>query len=585
MKDPLGGSLIIDFGRRLGNRIKETARQSILFGGRRPNAMEHSGLAAALNRVHPVEETVDAMSQSRILGWLSGYRGSFCALPMAHLLLLLVPLLGILALRMLLATRWATAGGLLILLGLSVLLLPPHASVSDWLSGSLLGKRFNYPVGEKRRSLSVYLCICGVLGGLFGWVAGVALGVGAAVALAILPMVFSIPPIAMTCILLAGLPLCGTSFCWVLSLFLVVSYFFGRAFGTQQGKPLDGVDLLLMIFPLFCVVSALFSFDRGDSFKVIFMWLGLFAGVPFLRRIIDRRSRLTASLWSLTAGATASGLYGLFQYLSGTVDTTWTDTALFEELELRVYSTFANPNVYGEFLLMVIPVITGFALYCKGKKRALLLAIDLLLLMNMVLTYSRGCYVGIALTALVFLWHLSKKWTVAAMALGVPLAILAMPESVAARILSIGNMNDTSTNYRIMIYIGTALMLAHYWLGGVGVGEGAYNAVYPYFALSGVIAPHSHSLFFQAAVSFGIAGLFYIIAVWMTYQRRMNRAATKASGKDRSLMLGFGAMLWGLMVQSAFDYTWYNYRVFQLFWIMIVLGFAASEVLKKEDKS
>lgn len=585
MKDPLGGSLIIDFGRRLGNRIKETAHQSILFGGRIPNAMEHSGLAAVLNRVHPVEKTVKAMGQSRLLGWLYDYWGNFCALPMAHLLLLFVPLLGILALRMLLATRWVTAGGLLILLGVAVLLLTPHTTVSDWLSGSLLGKRFSYPIGEKQRSLSVYLGICGVLGGLLGWFVGVALGMGAAVVLAVVPMVFSVPPIAMGCILLALLPLCGTSFCWVLSLFLVVSYFFGRAFGAQKGKPLDGVDLLLMIFPLFCVVSALFSFDRADSFKVIFMWLGLFSGVPFLRRIMDRRSRLTASLWSLTIGATASGLYGLFQYLSGTVDTTWTDTALFEELDLRVYSTFANPNVYGEFLLMVIPVITGFALYYKGKKRALLLAVDLLLLVNMVLTYSRGCYVGIALTAVVFLWHLSKKWTIAAMAVGVPLAILVMPESVAARILSIGNMSDTSTNYRIMIYIGTALMLAHYWLGGVGVGEGAYNAVYPYFALSGVIAPHSHSLFFQAAVSFGIAGLFYIMTVWMTYQRRMNFATSRVGIKNRPLMLGFGAMLWGLMVQSAFDYTWYNYRVFQLFWIMIVLGFAASEVLKKEDES
>lgn len=582
MKDLLGGSLIIDFGRRIGNRIKETARQSILFGGRIPNAMEHSGLAAVLNRVHPVEKTVEAMGQSRLLGWLYDYWGNFCALPMVHLLWLLAPLLGILALRMLLATRWVMAGGLLILLGVAALLLTPGASVSDW---PLLGKRFSYPIGEKRRSLSGYLCLCGVLGGALGWFAGVALGMGAAVVLAVVPMVFSVPPIAMACILMALLPLCGTSVCWALSLLLVICYFFARAFGGQKGKAVDGVDLLLMIFPLFCVVSALFSFDRADSFKVIFMWLGLFSGVPFLRRIIDRRSRLTASLWSLTVGATASGVYGLFQYLSGTVNTTWTDTALFEELELRVYSTFANPNVYGEFLLMVIPVITGFALYCKGKKRALLLGIDLLLLINMVLTYSRGCYVGIALTALVFLWHLSKKWTVAAMALGVPLAILAMPESVAARILSIGNMNDTSTNYRIMIYIGTALMLAHYWLGGVGVGEGAYNAIYPYFALSGVIAPHSHSLFFQAAVSFGIAGFLYIMTVWLTYQRRMNFATTRVGMNNRPLMLGFGAMLWGLMVQSAFDYTWYNYRVFQLFWIMIVLGFAASEVLKKEDKS
>ena len=66
------------------------------------------------------------------------------------------------------------------------------------------------------------------------------------------------------------------------------------------------------------------------------------------------------ALWSFTAGAVASGLYGLFQYFSGMVNTTWTDTALFDDIQLRVYSTFANPNVYGEFLLIALPLVAGF---------------------------------------------------------------------------------------------------------------------------------------------------------------------------------------------------------------------------------
>ncbi len=583
--DLLGGSLILNWGRRINNHIKATARQSILFGrAERDDVMEHSRLAAAMNRVHPVEKTVKAMRRSAILGWLYHYWGSLCAAPVRSLLYLFLPLFGLLAARMLVAGRLVMAGALLIAAGLCVLLFSGKDRLADWLSGSLIGRRFRYPVGEVHRSVTVYLYVAGMLGGLVGWISGVTLGAVVTVAVAVLPILFCVPPAAMTCLLFGLLPVLGTSLCWGLSILLVVCWFFARAFGGQKGKPIDGVDLLLLIFPIFCVVSAASSFDRADSIKVIFMWLGLFACVPFVRRVIDRRSRLTASLWSLTAGAVASGLYGLFQYFSGMVNTTWTDTALFEDLQLRVYSTFANPNVYGEFLLLALPLVAGFALYCKGWKRWLLLAADLLLMVNMVMTYSRGCYVGIALTALVFLWHFSKKWTVAALALGIPLAILVMPQSVADRILSIGNMDDSSTSYRMMIYIGTLLMLTHYWLGGVGVGEKAFNAVYPYYALSGIIAPHSHSLFFQSAVSFGIAGLIYLVFVWVFYQQRMNRARRNAVGADRSLMLGFGAVFWGLMVQSAFDYTWYNYRVFQLFWLVIVLGFAAAELLKEEKE-
>ncbi len=583
--DLLGGSLLLSWGRRINNRIKATARQSILFGRRdRGEKMKHSRLAAAMNRVHPVEKTIEAMRQSGLFGWLYHYGGNLCAAPVRSLLYLLLPLLGLLAVRMLMAARLVTAGVLLMAAGLCVLLFSGKDPLVDWMRGSWLGRWVQYPEGEVRRSVTVYLYAAGMLGGIVGWFYGVFLGAAAAFALTVVPVVFCIPPAAMTCLLFGLLPLLGTSFCWVLSILLVVCYFFARAFGGQKGKAIDGVDLLLLIFPIFCLASAAFSFDRADSIKVIFMWLGLFACVPFVRRVIDRRSRLTASLWSLTIGAVASGLYGLFQYFSGMVNTTWTDTALFEDLQLRVYSTFANPNVYGEFLLIALPLVAGFALYCKGWKRLLLLGADLLLMVNMVLTYSRGCYVGIALTALVFMWHFSKKWTVAALALGIPLAILVMPQSVADRILSIGNMNDSSTSYRMMIYIGTLLMLTHYWLGGVGIGEKAFNAIYPYYALSGIIAPHSHSLFFQAAVSFGIAGLIYLLAVWLFYQRRMDRTRKTALPADRPLMLGFGAVFWGLMVQSAFDYTWYNYRVFQLFWLVIVLGFAAAELLNKEEE-
>lgn len=585
MIDFLGGSAILRFCRRAAIKTYDTARQSLLFGGgRREGAMEHSGIAAAMNRVHPVEGAVACMGRSRILGWLYHYWGNLSAGRLMGFLALFAPLLGLLALRMVLAGRWLAAGGLLIGLGLCVVLFAGEGTLGGWLQGSFLGKRLPLPAGEAQRSVYLYLGCCGLAGGAVGWLAGITYGVAAAAVLAILPAIFRIPPAGMLCLLLALLPLCGTSICWALSAAVAVVYFFARAFGNLPGKKISGWDLLLMVFPLFCVVSAAFSFARGDSIKVIAMWLGLFICVPFVRRIVTGRKQLIAALASLTVEAAASGCYGLFQYFSGMVDTTWTDTTLFEDLQLRVYSTFANPNVYGEFLLLAIPLVAALALYMKGWKRWLLWAVDALLMVNMVLTYSRGCYVGIALTVVVFLWNFSKKWLAAFAAVGIPLALMMMPESVMSRILSIGNMSDSSTSYRMMIYIGTLLMFTRYWFGGVGIGEAAFNAIYPYYALSGIIAPHSHSLFFQAVVSFGIMGLVYLLWVWAGYQRRVNRDQLAMPRRDRMLMIGFGSVMWGMLVQSVFDYTWYNYRVFQLFWIVIVLGFAAAEALKPAEK-
>ncbi|MBQ8893965.1 MAG: O-antigen ligase family protein [Clostridia bacterium] len=583
MTDFLGGSAVIRFFRRSAEKIKATAAHSLFWGRRLPgNAMETSGLAEAMNRRHPAEAAVRGLSRSGIIGWLYDYWGNLCAAPLSGSLGLLAPLLGILAVRMAVGGRWAVAGGLLMALGLCVILFTRRGTLGGWIRGSLLGRLLPLPAGAAKGSVLIYLGLCGLLGGCVGWYAGVTYGCLAAIVPALLPLAFRLPPIGAVCLLLALLPVCGTGICWVLSCYVAVSYFLARAFGGHPGRRIDGLDLLLLVFPVLCVISTLFSFHRADSLKVIAMWLGLFLCVPFLRRIITDRKKLYAALVSLTAGAAVSGGYGLFQYLSGMTDTTWTDTALFEDsIQLRVYSTFANPNVYGEFLLLTIPLIAGLALHLKGWKRWLLLAVDGVLMVNMILTYSRGCYVGIALTAVVFLWNFSKKWMAGIAAVGIPLAILLMPESVTSRILSIGNLSDTSTNYRLMIYVGTLLMFTRYWFSGVGIGERAFNAIYPYFALTSVTTVHSHSLFFQSVVSFGIVGLIYLVALWVLYQTRMKRCQLKLPRQDRMLMIGFGAVMWGMLVQSIFDYTWYNYRVFQLFWIVIVLGFAAVEVLQE----
>ena len=590
MNDPLGGSLFLGFCKKIYLKIKETAKCSLLFGKKEKVQKSRSSAAVGwLNKLHPALALEKAIAKSGLFCWLYRYWRDLAAGPLHSVLFLLTPFCLGMGGVMLLAGCGAVAGGLLGLWGLAVLLLTRKGSIKEFLSGSflirLIQKRADIPDGTPRRSISVYLAICGVLGAVIGWKLGLILGAAAAVALAGFPIFFAVPPMGIFCLLMAVLPLLGTTVCWALSAALAVSYLVARAFGREQGRPLDKTDLLLLVFPVFCIASTFFSFDRMDSAKVTVMWLGLFLCVFFIRRIVTTRRRLISALTALAAGGAVSGLYGLYQYLSGSVNTTWTDTALFEDLQLRVYSTFANPNVFGEFLLLLIPLVTALIFYFQSNKlRLLMMGADLLLLVNLALTYSRGCYVGIAVTAVFFLWHLSKKWMVAILALGIPLGILLMPQSIADRLLSIGNMSDSSTSFRMMIYIGTVLMLIDYWSGGVGIGEGAYNRLYPLYAIPDVPAPHSHSLFFQSVVSFGIAGLAYLTGLLGFYQKRTGLARKAADGRDRVLMVAFNTVMWGMMVQSIFDYTWYNYRVFQLFWIVIVLGLSAAEIFTKQEE-
>ena len=586
MADLFRGSVILNSCKKAAQGVRNTARHSLLFRPKAPREHTTPGAVKLVNRWHPILATQQAMAKSPVFNWLYHYWENLLAGPASALLWLMIPfcagMFGVLWYK----GGWAPGHLILAFLGIAALLLLKMGTLEEVIRGWWLYRRVAkwvpLPKGTPRRSVCLYLALCGLAGVAAGWKLGLLIGGCAALVLAVAPAVFAIPPMALLYLLMGALPLAGTALCWILSVALCVTLMFARAFGKEQGRPVDGWDLALTVFPLYCIASTLFSYNVGDSAKVTFMWLGLFVCAFALRRLITTPQRLVGALTALTLGGVVSGCIGLLQYLTGQIDTTWTDTSMFEDLELRVYSTFANPNVFGEFLLFLIPLVLGLILYTENPKlRLLLIGADGLLLVNLALTYSRGCYVGIALTALFFLWHYSKKWMAVILTLGLPLAIVVMPQSVVERILSIGNMSDGSTSYRMMIYVGTLAMLTHHWLGGIGLGEGAFNTVYPLYAVPGALAEHSHSLFFQLAVSFGVMGLVYGIGLLVAYQKTTGAARKKAKGPMRGLTVAFNTVLWGLMTQSIFDYTWYNYRLFQLFWIVVALGLSVA--CMKED--
>ncbi len=472
---------------------------------------------------------------------------------------------------------------------LSLVILPllfVKESIITIFAGSMIGRFFNINkqiVPAKQEPVLFYIIgILAIIGGIF-------LPFPYGLLLPLLPvarlLITYLKPISFICMMMIALSLSGTSVCIVLCILLVVSHWLQRFYNTVDKKKIDYIDILFMVYIVLCIIGSIFSFAVMDSARVSFMWLILFSAVFIIIRNINSIRDLTLILSWLLVGALIAAAIGLYQYLSGQVDTTWTDTTLFENLSIRVYSTFANPNVFGEFLLLVIPFAAGLGIYFKEIKYKIscffVLALSLIAL---ALTYSRGCYAGIAVTAIVFLWMYNKKILGLLLVVGTPVGIMMLPQNMIDRILSMVNFADTSTSYRLKIYQGTFGLLEKYWPSGLGIGEAAFNNIYPYFGVQGIVAPHSHSLFLQLMTSFGIAGLIFFIFLMFVYHRNIISLSKKYDKKDSrtSLLIIFGSIFSGFLVQSIFDYTWYNYRVYFLFWIVVALGFATHKVLRKE---
>lgn len=295
--------------------------------------------------------------------------------------------------------------------------------------------------------------------------------------------------------------------------------------------------------------------------------------------------KLRVLLWGLIAAGVLVSLYGFYQVaFPEKFRSVWTDEDMFSAISFRVYSTLENPNVLGEYFLLVLPIGAAVLLTAESwPKRILALIACGMMGVCLVLTYSRGCYLGLLFAAAVFLVLLDQRFLIVGI-IAVVLSPLYLPESVLTRFTSIGDMGDSSTSYRVYIWLGTIAMLKDYWFCGVGPGMDAYNMVYPEYAYNAITAPHSHSLYLQLLCDGGICCLGIFLIMLIAFYRMMFTAICRETNRKAKIFQIAGiSSITGFLVQGATDFTFYNYRVLLLFWIVMALCVQFIQIGKRES--
>lgn len=350
------------------------------------------------------------------------------------------------------------------------------------------------------------------------------------------------------------------------ALALGITYGMNRQPGGRYTPTLRWAGLLAAVY----LVSIATSVNPEKSLNpgllmAVFM---LFSLVVFLS--VPSYGAVRRAFAAVALGAVAVSLYGFWQRLNpAAYQTGWVDEDMFSSITFRVYSTFSNPNVLGEYFLLVIPFTAALALTAPNCRKKLLWgAAAAMMCACLLLTYSRGCYLGLLLGAAIFLVLLDRRFLIP-MGILLVLSPLYVPASIWDRLLSIGNMGDTSTNYRVSIWVGTVKMLKDFWLCGVGPGEGAFNSVYPLYRLSAIEAPHSHNLYLQLLCDTGIVGLLVFLAFAGSLLRSLLTTLRHCRCRETRVFSIAGiAACSGFLLQSFTDYTFYNYRVMLLFFAL-----------------
>ena len=264
------------------------------------------------------------------------------------------------------------------------------------------------------------------------------------------------------------------------------------------------------------------------------------------------------------------------------------DLEFFSSISTRLDAVLGNPNILGAYLVIVFPFILAQMASSKRTSSQIVFFIcAAVTAICIVLTWSRGAWLGAIVALVVFLivYNFRTVWFILISASAVPLLAYVLPTDIINRFLSIFKMEDSSILHRFKIWNGAMSMISDNIFTGIGVGQSAFDAVFPKYAELGTeTVEHTHSLYLQIFAELGIVGLvLFAIIIFMFVQKCFVGIKTRRrGGKSRNMIAAGLASVCASLVMGVTDYIWYNTRVLLIFWIMIGLTVALTKINERE---
>ena len=163
------------------------------------------------------------------------------------------------------------------------------------------------------------------------------------------------------------------------------------------------IDLPVFIFAILTLFGGIFTRSSSSANKMLLM-VCFIAAYFVVKNLIRSRALLKKCLSAIAFSGAIVSIYGILENFIGTPSVIWQDMSDFGEIKGRVVSTFANPNVLGEYLILVIPITVALAITAKSVKERFAFACGAAFdVFCLVLTWSRGAWLGFAVSTVVFL--------------------------------------------------------------------------------------------------------------------------------------------------------------------------------------
>lgn len=359
-------------------------------------------------------------------------------------------------------------------------------------------------------------------------------------------------------------------------------------FRLLEEKKLLDRRFLILGFPLFLyLLSGIFSFFHSvypgasvDEFirRIFYIGIALITLHEFnSREKIDRLLR-----WLMLATFVVC-LYGFIQYL---------DTRYFppppergidpfiwrHAFTARIFSTFGNPNFFGNFLVIVSPIL--LALFLKTRYLSYIL-LFVMATFCLIITYSKGAWLGYAAGCAIFtflaLYYFSPGRSLFLRRLLIAFAV-AVVLIAGAGIAYMSKQRVDSLRFRIFTWLSTWEMIRTHPV--IGSGIGTFKITYPAYRRPEIFyiegrhnteTDHPEDEYLEVWYDEGLLGIGIFLWLILTfswiglralrlYTRDIQRV-TDQQGRERWVLvdergyylLGFLTAFWAMLFHNTVD--------------------------------
>jgi putative inorganic carbon (HCO3(-)) transporter len=354
---------------------------------------------------------------------------------------------------------------------------------------------------------------------------------------------------------------------------------------------LTPIDLLVLLYWGTVTVATALSPVKMAAFKgwgELTLYLLLFALCARVLRSPSIRSWLITLYLHV---ALIISVYGLRQWFFGAAAlATWVDPQSPLSKTTRVYSYLGNPNLLAGYLLPAVALSLVAVFAWRGwVPKALALTMFFVNTACLVLTFSRGGWIGlivsifVVLVLLLYWWsvELPRFWRVwslpillGSIFLVLLLAVL-LVEPVRDRVFSMfAGRDDSSNNFRINVWAAVREMIRDRPILGIGPGHDAFNKIYPLYQRPRFNALSAYSILLEVTVETGFIGLacflWLLIVTFSQAVLQMLRLRYLGSREGFWLIAALASLL-GLLAHGTVDTVWYRPEVNTLWWLMVAL--------------